>query len=141
FRSCNRNQAANSWCGRCPKCLSVFITMYPFISESDIQSIFGADLYAQEESIAIIRQLAGMEAAKPFECVGTTDEIIAALWLSVEKCERMNAALPVSLVYVRENVLPLRVDAQNLAATILAAYGPHRLPQRFEAILNRYDLR
>src|SRR5262249_17499882 len=31
FKSCNRNRSA-SWCGACPKCFSVFITMYPFVS-------------------------------------------------------------------------------------------------------------
>src|SRR5262249_36033624 len=72
FKSCNRNQRENSWCGRCPKCLSVFITMYPFVSSADLMRIFKADLYSMEESIPIIRELAGLESTKPFECVGTT---------------------------------------------------------------------
>ena len=31
FKSCNRNRS-DSWCGHCPKCVSVFLTMYPFVS-------------------------------------------------------------------------------------------------------------
>ncbi len=32
FKSCNREQKQGTWCGQCPKCVSVFITMAPFIS-------------------------------------------------------------------------------------------------------------
>src|SRR5204863_3654535 len=30
FKSCNRNRS-DSWCGQCAKCLSVFLTLYPFV--------------------------------------------------------------------------------------------------------------
>ena len=32
FKSCNREQKQGTWCGRCPKCLSVFISLAPFLS-------------------------------------------------------------------------------------------------------------
>jgi hypothetical protein len=138
FRSCNRNQSQNSWCGQCPKCLSVFMTMHPFVSGADLIRIFGQDLYQAEESIQIIRALVGMDGPKPFECVGITHELIAALWLSVQKQERDGAALPVALRYARENILSLHPEAGNWAATLLASYGPHRLPADFEAVLKAY---
>ena len=140
FRSCNRNQSRNSWCGRCPKCLSVFITMDPFVSPAQMKTIFGADLYAASESIPIIQQLAGMEPTKPFECVGTAGEIIAALRLSVDKRQQEGSALPGALQFAHETVLPRHPAARESAAAILSSYGPHRLPSRFEAILKTYDI-
>jgi UDP-N-acetyl-alpha-D-muramoyl-L-alanyl-L-glutamate epimerase len=138
FRSCNRNQSQNSWCGRCPKCLSVFMTMHPFVSSSDLMRIFGQDLYQAEESIRIIRALVGMDGPKPFECVGITHELIAALWLSVRKQEGEGAALPIALRYAHENILPLHPEAGDWASTLLDSYGPHRLPPDFEAVLRKY---
>src|SRR5439155_2711764 len=115
--------------------------MYPFVSAAGMALIFGADFYASEESIGIIRQLSGMSGPKPFECVGATDEMIAALWMSIEKCQPGDGPLPVALQYARENILPLHADAKSLASGLLASYGPHRLPPQFEAILKSYDLR
>ena len=40
IRSCNVGQKNDSWCGKCPKCLSTFILLYPFIMEKVIK-IFG----------------------------------------------------------------------------------------------------
>jgi len=135
FRSCNRNQKQNSWCGECPKCVSVFITMYPFARAADVVSIFGIDLYANESVIPVVRRLAGLDGVKPFECVATTDEVIAALHLGVEKARRDARELPAVLQYASEAILPLRPNASVTASELLAAYGPHRLPPRFEAIL------
>src|SRR5215470_1730724 len=60
FKSCNRKRS-DSWCGECAKCLSVFLTMYPFVSRSSLVKIFGKDLFYREENISILRQLAGLE--------------------------------------------------------------------------------
>src|SRR5439155_13217511 len=66
FKSCNRNRS-ESWCGECPKCVSVFLTMYPFTSGAALKEVFGSDLLYRDETIRILRQLAGLEV-KPFEC-------------------------------------------------------------------------
>src|SRR5215510_7384487 len=73
FKSCNRNRS-DSWCGQCPKCLSVFLTMYPFVPRSTITKVFGANLFEREDNIPILRELAGF-GVKPFECVATSSEI------------------------------------------------------------------
>ena len=133
FKSCNRNRS-DSWCGQCPKCVSVFLTMYPFVPRSALLKIFGADLFYREETIPILRQLAGFEG-KPFECVATTAEIIAALALSIAKANASGDALPPVLEYASKNV-PGLVDVES-TAPILAAYGPHRIPQEFEDFLTK----
>jgi len=132
FKSCNRNRS-DSWCGRCPKCLSVFLTTYPFVPRSALIKIFGTDLFEHEENIAVLRELAGFEA-KPFECVATTSEIIAALGLSIAKVKASDGPLPPVLRWAAENVTG---TAENTAIGILGAYGPHRIPQDLESFLTK----
>jgi hypothetical protein len=133
FKSCNRNRS-DSWCGQCPKCLSVFLTMYPFVPRSALLKIFGRDLFYSEETIPILRELAGFEI-KPFECVATTAEIIAALGLSVTKANASGEPLPAVLQYAVENI-PGVADGSS-ASTMLASYGPHRIPQELENFLTK----
>jgi len=134
FRSCNRNQKTDSWCGACPKCLSVFITSYPFVSGDDLIRMFGSDFFESESSIPIIRQLAGLGEHKPFECVTTYDEAIASLYLCVAKDEKEGKPLPVALEYARQAIL--KPDAASLAVRILSNDDhPHRIPAEFEKLL------
>jgi hypothetical protein len=130
FKSCNRKRS-DSWCGECPKCLSVFLTMYPFVSRSSLMKIFGTDLFFNEGNIAILRQLAGLEV-KPFECVATTGEISAALTLSIEKAKAVGDSLPPVLAYAAENIPGIKSAA---AGPILNSFGSHRIPQEFESFL------
>lgn len=133
FKSCNRTRS-DSWCGECPKCVSVFLTMYPFVSREALTKIFGRDLFHRDETIPILRQLAGLEL-KPFECVATTGEVIAALGLAIKKAEAGGEPLPPVLNYAANHVPG--VAQSGAAATILAAYGPHRIPQEFESFLTK----
>ncbi len=78
FRSCNRGQKDNSWCGRCPKCLSVYLLLLPFLKEKTA-IIFGKDLLADPAVKPILTALTDENQIKPFECVGTREEIKASL--------------------------------------------------------------
>jgi hypothetical protein len=133
FKSCNRTRSA-SWCGECPKCLSVFITMYPFVSRETLVRIFGKDLFQSPAAIPIVRQLAGLET-KPFECVGTTREIVAGLKLAIEEASRKKEPLPPVLKAAVESIGG--VGNANEASEILSSYGPHRVPAVFESSLTK----
>jgi hypothetical protein len=135
FKSCNRNQALGTWCGRCPKCLSVFLTMYPFISSRQIEDIFGRDYFDDESSLHLLRELTGLETHKPFECVCSVDEARASLALCDQK--RRDAGLGPSAVLDRiRSELQLDDEAASaLASQLLASYGPHAVPAGFEKIL------
>ncbi|TSC86386.1 MAG: hypothetical protein G01um101416_659 [Microgenomates group bacterium Gr01-1014_16] len=71
FRSCNRNQQQDSWCGHCPKCISTALLLKPFLSKEQIIKIIGS--YPSEDEM---RQLT---ISKPFECILTRAEAQAAL--------------------------------------------------------------
>jgi len=79
FRSCNAGSKENKWCCNCPKCLFAYIILAPFIEKNTLLQIFGEDLLNKPEMEHFLNQLTGKEATKPFECVGTVEEVNAAL--------------------------------------------------------------
>jgi hypothetical protein len=131
FKSCNRNRS-DSWCGQCPKCLSVFLTMYPFVPRSTLTRIFGGNLFHREENVKILRELAGLEI-KPFECVATTAEINSALALCIAKARAAGEPLPLVLEYAVQHVRG--ASDEGATSGILGSLGPHRIPQEFESFL------
>jgi UDP-N-acetyl-alpha-D-muramoyl-L-alanyl-L-glutamate epimerase len=133
FKSCNRNRSA-SWCGHCPKCVSVFLTMYPFVGRTSLIKIFGRDLFQSEETVPLVREMAGFEI-KPFECVATTDEVVGALALAITKLKNNSEPLPPVLQYALRHIPG--VNEIGPAAAILASYGPHRIPQELESFVTR----
>jgi len=93
FRSCNVGSKEDKWCGKCPKCLFTYIILSPFISKEEMNNIFTRDLLDDNELKTIFEELTGALPVKPFECVGTPDEINAAIDVSFSKLEVKN--LPV----------------------------------------------
>ena len=79
FRSCNVGSKTDSWCGHCPKCLFTWIILSPFLSREKLTAIFGKDLMADESLRPIYEELNGTASVKPFECVGTVEEVRACM--------------------------------------------------------------
>ena len=95
FSSCNRNfslqGSKNSigklWCGECPKCVFVFALFAAFLSKATVMQIFNKNLFADESLVPLYRELLGLEAFKPFECVGTPEETREAFMMIKKKGE------------------------------------------------------
>ena len=79
FRSCNAGSKTDSWCGKCPKCLFTWIILSPFLSRKRLTEIFGKDLLKDTDLRPIFEELNGTSAVKPFECVGTVEEVRACV--------------------------------------------------------------
>ena len=139
FKSCNRNQRENNWCGRCPKCLSVFIMLYPFIQASDVLRIFGRDLFEDESVTPVLNELTGLAGHKPFECVGTLEETVSALFLGIKKAKLREGDTPVVWRYVEQEVLPKYPQAKDMAPSVMSSWGDsHALPEKFEELLKHH---
>ncbi len=86
--SCNaafkQRDASARWCGHCPKCRFVFLAMAPFTGKPRLLDIFGTDLFEDETQLPGYRELMGIAAHKPFECVGEIEESQVALRLLTE---------------------------------------------------------
>ncbi len=85
FSSCNANFRINNrntsqkWCGKCAKCLFVFISLAAFIPKKEVLDIFGKNLFEDESLLFLFEELVGVKNFKPFECVGTPEEVKLAL--------------------------------------------------------------
>ena len=102
FKSCNVGSKTDIWCGHCPKCLFAFIILSPFISRDRMVEIFGKDMFADDAMWGELRQLSGIDAIKPFECVGTVDEVNLALQIILTG--RGQEELPVLLQRYAESI-------------------------------------
>ena len=85
FRSCNAGSKEDIWCGKCAKCLFAFIILSPFIAPERLTSIFGKNLLEDEGLRLFFEQLTGHAPTKPFECVGTVDEVNSALSMAITR--------------------------------------------------------
>lgn len=85
FRSCNVGSKQGIWCGSCAKCLFVYIILSPFLPEDRLIRIFGEKLLDRPSLDRDFRELSGIDENKPFECVGTRSEVMAALKSYVER--------------------------------------------------------
>ena len=113
FLSCNEayktasgsKKPTKKWCGKCSKCLFVFMILYPFLEEKKLFKIFGKNLFQERTLLPILQQLIGERDFKPFECVGTKKESLAALYLGWMK-RKDKGKLPYLLDYFEKKILP-----------------------------------
>lgn len=85
FKSCNAGSKTDTWCGKCSKCLFTFIILSPHLSKKKVIEIFGKDLLEDMSLTEYFKELTGISETKPFECVGTVDEVNYALIRTIEK--------------------------------------------------------
>lgn len=84
FISCNRSIRHGQWCNACPKCAFTALALAPFLSEAELQAIFGSNpLESPPVRSHIVELVSG--TIKPWECVGTQDECRLALKLLLDR--------------------------------------------------------
>ena len=85
--SCNANftqsgPPARRFCLTCPKCVFVSLMARPWLDDAAYHALFGGDALADPANVTTVEELLGLRGTKPFECVGTPEETMAALHLS-----------------------------------------------------------
>jgi hypothetical protein len=101
--SCNIQKP---WCSRCPKCAYVWINYMAYLPVEVVQPIFqGRNLLDVPENQLWFRQMLGLEAHTPFECIGQIDEVK----LAFELCRRKGLKGFAMNVFERE-VPPINVS-------------------------------
>jgi len=117
FSSCNRNfkilkqvqdDNRGKWCGECAKCVFVFTLLAGFISKEELLGIFGKNLFEKRSLLKTFKELLGLENFKPFECVGTPEEMRMALDRVSKKGEFSKT--PLMEFYVKNKKLLLPVS-------------------------------
>ena len=120
FKSCNLGSKENPWiwCNNCPKCMFVYTILSPFIEEDKLTNIFGENLFNKESLKETFIDLTGNGKLKPFECVGTKEEVGYAVSKTISIYEEKNKELPILLKYYKENF-----DLVDLNTDLLTTYN------------------
>ncbi len=128
FRSCNVGSKTDSWCGHCPKCLFTYTILSPFVPAEILKKIFGKDLLDDLTLKPVLDELDGDAEIKPFECVGTPEEVKAALWKTEEQ---LRTQLPKLL-----NLKEIACQDETFKKLIKNRLAEHRLPVAFYSLIN-----
>jgi len=102
FKSCNVGSKQDIWCGHCPKCLFVFLILSPFLDQQRLIEIFHTDMLNDASMQQTFEKLIGLQNEKPFECVGSRDEVNAAVCLTIEQIEKEKKNLPLLLRWYKQ---------------------------------------
>ena len=125
FKSCNAGSKQNIWCGQCAKCLFAFIILSPFIRPETLEGIFGKNLLEDGSLLPTLKELCGETEVKPFECVGTRDEVCLALCRSMQQYGK----LPVLLEHFSRSPLYGIYRERDFDAATRCWDSKHFLPQ------------
>lgn len=137
FCSCNVSRNAY-WCGECPKCAFVYLSLSPFMDTVRRQSVFGEDDFFEKPEIQKhVVDLVGLGEHKPFECVGTEDESRLALLLAVEGYKSRNQAIPLFIEKILSQLnLSEAENIDKLKRKIKTDWDDdHLLPKEYKNLL------
>jgi hypothetical protein len=150
FRSCNREQtlAARSrekeggaagpgpkrsgWCANCPKCVFTYLCLSCFLPQDKLVEIFGVNPSAQPNFLNLVAELSGLTEHKPFECVGTYEEVRACL-----KHLSDNSLLQAETTLALKTLLSSHCikDGQTISRLLSAWNNQHFLSSSLETII------
>jgi len=135
FRSCNVGSKTGSWCGKCPKCLFTWIILSPFLSQEKLSGIFGSNLMENPELKETLDELCGISAIKPFECIGTVDEVNEALAYMARHFK--GSDMPYLLRYYVSAAKPLKYTESSFHARLKAFNPDHSVPEKYIELIKK----
>lgn len=139
FKSCNAGSKENIWCANCPKCLFVYIILSPFMSRKDMIKIFGEDLLEKESLKETLEMLSGIQKNKPFECVGSRDEVNIAICETIKKYEKNKEELPLLYKYYKTtNKYEEYKNKENMYNTFFNK--ENNVPKHYENMLKKSEI-
>lgn len=133
FKSCNvgSKHVPWIWCCNCPKCLFVYGILSPFLYKEKLIDIFEEDMFENKELLNTFIDLCGYGKTKPFECVGTYEEINFAITKTILNLEKENKNLPYLLAYYKENY-----GVKEIENALVKQFNENNnVPEEFASIL------
>lgn len=126
-------------CNNCPKCAFVYAILRPFVTRDQAKIIWGEELFEKETLLTTFKALLGIEGIKPFECVGTNEEVVLGMKKSLDlRSQTYQQPLPIILEMFAQEVLP-RMDEKAFIAlekSLLRVYTDSEIPPLFHSILS-----
>lgn len=136
FKSCNIGSKGETWewCCNCPKCLFVYSILSPHLYKEKLINIFKNDLFENKDLLQTFIELLGKGNNKPFECVGTYEEVNYSISKTIIQLENDNQQLPYLLQYFKNNYKLLDINNINLENKY---NKEHHLNEYFENIIKK----
>lgn len=105
FKSCNVGSKEKEWkwCCNCAKCLFAYIILSPYLYKEKLVRIFGEDLFEKKDLLKTFIELTGNGETKPFDCVGTFEEVNFAISKTIENLKIKNENMPYLLKWYKDN--------------------------------------
>ncbi len=79
FRMDPARRPAGRWSLESPKSLSSYLLLAPWLSNEEVQRIFGIDFMNEDSLETLFLELTGMEGEPPLDCVGTVEELLLSV--------------------------------------------------------------
>lgn len=123
FKSCNVGSKFEEWkwCCNCPKCLFVYTILSPFLYKEKLINIFGEDLFEKQELLKTFIELTGNGETKPFECVGTYEEVCFAISKTISNLNN-NSVKENEISSMQTNINKLKANEENKLPYLLQYY-------------------
>ena len=143
FRSCNRafhvdpKQRMDKWCGVCDKCCFIDLILAPFLSKTELETIFDsneplANPVNEEKFLALL----GCESyAKPFECVGDVTECRAAWQLAFARPDRQDNAMMTKIDNLLRKETSFVELTESALGDLMIPSGPDFIPSELHRAL------
>ncbi|MEV4703473.1 hypothetical protein [Actinoplanes sp. NPDC049316] len=135
--SCNKafklHDPTARWCGDCPKCRFVALAMAPSMPRERLTHIFGRDLFADPAQVPGYLELLGIDAHKPFECVGEVEESLVALTMLGDDPQWRDAPVVTAL----RAAVPPAAWAEASREAVLTPGGPTFVPPAYAKALSQ----
>lgn len=138
FSSCNTNfkitgkKQKQRWCGTCAKCCFVFTMLATFLPKETVLDIFEKNLFEDKTLIPLFRELLGLGEVKPFECVGTPEEMRYAMYL-IDKKEEFSATLVLRMC--KKEAMISEIEEKKLEKELFST-NEHSIPEEFLGFLS-----
>ncbi|OBQ35496.1 MAG: hypothetical protein AN485_13475 [Anabaena sp. MDT14b] len=71
IHSCN---VQKPWCKKCSKCTYVWLGLMAFSQQKIVDKVFKTNLFNDVDLLPTFREIVGLSAHKPFECIGEIEE-------------------------------------------------------------------
>lgn len=139
FKSCNVGSKGDvwHWCENCPKCLYVYIMLSAFLDRENMCKIFKTDMLDNKDLKDTFNGLVYPNYDKPFECVGTKEEINLSLDMTVDKYIEDNMKLPKLLEEYSYEKDTLDIKIKNMCQKW---NNENNLPEKYKQKLKEYIL-
>ena len=131
FKSCNVGSKQEIWCNNCAKCLFVYIMLSAHLNDDELFNIFHENLLQKANLLPIFDELCGIVDNKPFECVGTRDEVNTAICLAIKKRQ------DIPLLYKHYMQSDNYLQYKDSNAYVNFYNDQHMIPEHFLNILKK----